>query len=101
VSGALVCFDVDGTLETSAGPVTVEQLRRLEAAGVAVAIVSPSPARPPGFPEFIAGATRHENLAAAVAAFPAALRLYVSDNNDQAEAVAAGFIYVDRLEFRA
>jgi hypothetical protein len=55
--GALVCFDVDGTLETSAGPVTVEQLRRLEAAGVAVAIVSPSPARPPGFPEFISGPT--------------------------------------------
>ena len=97
----LVCFDVDGTIETSRGPITVETLRALERAGADVAIVSPSTARPAGFPEFIKGALRRDNLLAAAAAHPRTLlRIYVSDNEDQVEAQAAGFTYVRHDEFR-
>lgn len=95
----LVCFDVDGTLETSAGPVTVQRLKDLEAGGVAVVIVSPSSLRPKGFKEKIEG-TRRDNLLAAKSLYPAHVNLYVSDNGDMGEADAAGFTYVDRLLFR-
>ena len=99
----LLCFDVDGTLETSLekpGPVTLAQLRALEQAGIPVIIVSPSPARPPGFHESLVG-SRTENLKAAAARFPTVFRAYVSDNDDYEAAWNAGFSYIDlsRLNF--
>jgi ribonucleotide monophosphatase NagD (HAD superfamily) len=96
----LLCFDVDGTLWSSAGPVTEAMVRAYQQKGAQVVIVSPSAARPPGFEERIAGPNRRDNLLAAARDFPADLRLYVSDNGDLAEAEAAGFTYVDRASFR-
>jgi hypothetical protein len=96
----LLAFDVDGTLDSSAGPVPVARLHELaELAACRVVIVSPSPARPPGFWEVISD-DRAGNLRAAAAEFPADLRLYVSDNEDRDAAKAAGFSYVDRHDFR-
>jgi hypothetical protein len=99
--GVLFCFDTDGTLETSAGPVTVATLEHLKQLGGAVVIVSPSLARPPGWLVCVPGPNRRDNLLAAREMFPdRPLRLYVSDNNDQGEAELAGFSYIDRLAFR-
>ncbi len=94
-----IAFDVDGTLETSSGPVKVARLRELELHGASVVIVSPSSLRPGGFSERINGG-RADNLRAAANHFPADLYLYVSDNGDRADAEAAGFTYVDRMDFR-
>ncbi len=97
----LLCFDVDGTLETSAGPITVARLRELDAIdGCQVVIVSPSGARPQGFAECINGPSRAANLESAATTYHSDLLLYISDNNDQAEAQASGFTYIDRMEFR-
>jgi hypothetical protein len=95
----LLAFDVDGTLDSSAGPVPVARLHALQAPDCRVVIVSPSPARPPGFPEYL-GEDRAGNLAAAADGWPADLCLYVSDNEDREAARLAGFIYVDRNDFR-
>lgn len=96
----LLAFDVDGTLDSSAGPVPVARLHELAGVpGCAVVIVSPSAARPGGFTEFIAD-DRAANLAAAAARYPADLSLYVSDNEDRDAARQAGFTYVDRGDFR-
>jgi hypothetical protein len=96
----LLAFDVDGTLDSSAGPVPVARLHELATVpGCAVVIVSPSPARPSGFTEFIAD-DRLANLNAAAARYPAPLRVYVSDNLDREIARQAGFTYVDRNDFR-
>lgn len=92
-------FDVDGTLETSDGPIWIRQLRMLQGQGHYVYIVSPSMKRPKGFPVVLVG-TRAENLAAVKSMHPDEDRfVYLSDNNDQAEAEAAGFEYVDRNDF--
>jgi len=96
----LICLDVDGTIETSAGPVAVSLLERLRDAGADVVIVSPSSAKPQGFPVVLDGATRGDCLRAAKALFPADLCLYVSNNGDQAEAEGAGFSFVTEGEFR-
>lgn len=96
-----LCLDVDGTIETSAGPVTVARLRELDQLeGCTVVIVSPSAARPAGFAERIDGPSRADNLRAAAKDWPADLLVYCSDNEDRAEAAAAGFCYVDRNDFR-
>ncbi|MFI4977519.1 MAG: hypothetical protein ACHQC8_02405 [Solirubrobacterales bacterium] len=98
----LVCFDVDGTLETSGGPVTLMMLARLQAMpNLFVTIVSPSAAAPPGFERALpnGGGSRRDNLLAAKFSHPADLYLYVSNNGDQAEAIAAGFLYVDHIDF--
>jgi hypothetical protein len=96
----LLCWDVDGTLDCSAGPVPVTRLLDLdELAGCAVVIVSPSAARPSGFAERISD-DRAANLRAAAEGFPADLRLYISDNQDREAAEAAGFTYVDAADFR-
>ena len=95
----LLAFDVDGTLDSSAGPVPVAQLHALEGPDCRVVIVSPSAARPPGFPEYL-GDDRAGNLQAAADAWPADLYLYVSDNEDRDLARLAGYCYVDRHDFR-
>ena len=43
---ALLCFDVDGTLDTGDGPIPVSVLHELNGMGHKVVIVSPSPLRP-------------------------------------------------------
>jgi hypothetical protein len=95
----LIAFDVDGTLETTGGPITLEMLNQLQAAGAFIAIVSPSALRPREFPTFI-GSDRTQNLLAAKKEYPADLSIYVSDNGDHDEAELAGFIYIDRFDFR-
>lgn len=99
----LVAFDVDGTLETSQGPVKVATLDRLMAAGAEVVIVSPSGAYPPNFIDRRilpnGGGSRASNLLEAKRVYPSDLYLYVSDNGDVGEAQLAGFIYIDRLTF--
>lgn len=95
----LLAFDVDGTLETSADPVPVSALRDLKDAGCVIVIVSPSNARPEGFTECIGGPTRRDNLEAIAEYYPCPLKLYVSDNQDRADAKAAGFTYVDAKDF--
>jgi hypothetical protein len=104
----LIGFDVDGTLDTSAGPVPWERVKalhlflQLTKAG-ACGIVSPSSAWPREVvPAYLPGPTRADNLRAFAAAYPLALvRLYVSNNDDIGEAAAAGFAYVDYREFAA
>jgi hypothetical protein len=96
----LLAWDVDGTLDCSAGPVPVTRLLELdELAGCAVVIVSPSAARPTGFAERISD-DRAANLRAAAEGFPADLKVYVSDNGDREVAQQAGFTYVDAADFR-
>jgi hypothetical protein len=96
----LLAFDVDGTLDSSAGPILVTRLHELaELPEVKIVIVSPSAARPPGFWEIISD-DRTANLRDAAAEFPADLRLYISDNEDREFARQAGFTYVDRNDFR-
>lgn len=99
---AVYAFDVDGTIETSAGPVTILQLARLLEQGHFVYIVSPSPLRPHGFPVVLphGGGSRQENLRAVQQMHPDEdLFIYVSDNGDIGEAHAAGFVYVRHDEF--
>lgn len=99
----LVAFDVDGTLETSQGPVKIDTLVHLDNAGVSVVIVSPSNAYPREFegrrilPN--GGGSRSGNLLEAKRLFPSDLYFYVSDNGDIGEAQIAGFVYVDRMAF--
>lgn len=95
----VMAFDVDGTLETTGGPVTIEMLDRHQRSGAVVVMVSSSALRPPGFPEYIKG-DRTTNLRAAREAHPADLYLYISDNEDRGEAEMAGFTYIDRYDFR-
>jgi hypothetical protein len=94
-----IAFDVDGTIETSQGPIKVERMEELRQAGVNVVLVSPSNLRPPGFDERNTQ-SRVDDLHATARDFPAAVYLYVSDNGDMEVATEAGFIYVDRLAFR-
>jgi hypothetical protein len=94
-----IAFDVDGTIETSNGPIKVERMEELRAHGVNVVIVSPSNLRPNGFHERN-GQARVDDLHLTKQDFPALVYLYVSDNGDTVAAEEAGFIYVDRLAFR-
>ena len=43
---ALLCFDVDGTLEPGIGPIPMKELEELADEGHVIVIVSPSPLRP-------------------------------------------------------
>jgi hypothetical protein len=93
-------FDVDGTLETSAGPIRVARLQELVAEGHPVVIVSPSGARPQGYPEFIGG-DRGQNLREAANAYPEQDdHAYVSDNGDLAVARDWGWRYIWHREFK-
>jgi hypothetical protein len=90
----VVAFDIDGTLETSSGPVSTALLRSIQRGGSYVYLVSPSSARPQGFPILANGTQRRDNLLAVKAMHPDEENfIYVSDNGDQAEAEAAGFEY--------
>lgn len=100
----LVALDVDGTLDTSGGPVPwklVEFLHFATPPGVVrFVVVSPSERWPgteaTGIPRMADGARRADNLKRAAAAFPwCTVRLYVSDDGDQADATEAEFDYVD------
>jgi len=103
----LFCFDVDGTLDCSNGPITVAMLDLLaqSTSPYTVVIVSPSGAYTGGLPRIANNATRKENLIAAREAFTAQhghsplVCLYVSDNKDYTEAEAAGFAYIEASEF--
>jgi len=100
----LLAFDVDGTLDTSAGPVPWAKVRQMAQAmpQVALGIVSPSGARPKDDTlAYIAGSgLRRDNLLAFYRAYPGAwLRIYVSDNGDTAEADAAGFALLTPQQF--
>lgn len=93
---ALLCFDVDGTLEPGIGPIPVQILNELAEQGHMIAIVSPSPLRPKGtpFPEFLS-TDRKKNLLDAREAHPHPEAVYVSDNDgDDHLASAVGFEYV-------
>lgn len=97
----LCAFDVDGTLWTSAGPITEATLVHLKELGAPVLIVSPSGLRPNGWLACIPGPNRRDNLMMARDLHPECkLRLYISDNGDVGEAEAAGFCYIDRMSFR-
>jgi hypothetical protein len=88
-------FDVDGTLETSAGPIAISRLEDLRRAGHYVYLVSPSGARPRGFPVVASGAHRSDNLRIVKVMHPDESEfIYVSDNGDQIAATEAGFAYV-------
>ena len=79
---ALLCFDVDGTLDTGDGPIPASVLHDLEGMGHKVVIVSPSPLRPKdaGFPEFLS-VDRKKNLLDALEAHPDDRPVYISDND--------------------
>jgi hypothetical protein len=101
----VIAFDVDGTIETSSGPVTVARLEELQALGVDVWIVSPSglspnrrTTKPTIFPESIAG-DRVINLKSVKSTIRADLYFYVSDNKDYDAAKQAGFSYIEAGQF--
>jgi hypothetical protein len=98
---ALVCFDVDGTLEPGIGPIPVQALHDLAGQGHMVVIVSPSPLRPrnAGFPEFLSP-DRKKNLLDARVAHPHVHAVYVSDNDgDDRLCAEVGFEYVYPTDF--
>jgi hypothetical protein len=101
----LLAFDVDGTLDTSAGPVLWSKVLGLVgfmSGYVHLGIVSPSAARPKDDTPFYGkpDSTRTDNLRFFAQAFPgAALRLYVSDNNDEQAAIDAGWAFCHPLSF--
>ena len=93
---ALLCFDVDGTLVPGIGPIAVNELHELKAAGHRVVIVSPSPLRPapPPFPEYLS-VDRKKNLLDAQAANPGERPVYISDNEgDDHLSAEVAFEYV-------
>ncbi|MCH7786047.1 MAG: hypothetical protein IIC22_00925 [Chloroflexi bacterium] len=79
---ALLCFDVDGTLEQSEGPIPLQALHDLSAQGHLIVIVSPSPLRPKNepFPEFLS-VDRRKNLRDARQEYPHEQAVYISDND--------------------
>ncbi|MGH7252652.1 MAG: hypothetical protein ACREIE_02515 [Nitrospiraceae bacterium] len=92
-------FDIDGTIETSNGPVTVARIQELRQDGDFVYLVSPSAARPKGLP-ILASGSRQDNLRAVKAMHPDEERfVYISDNGDIGDAQAAGFEYIWHSEF--
>jgi hypothetical protein len=92
-------FDIDGTLETSAGPIPIAVLEGLRCDHY-VYLVSPSSARPHGFP-IVASDSRVENLRKVKRMHPDETEfIYVSDNGDHSEARLAEFKYVWHSEFR-
>ncbi len=96
---ALLCFDVDGTLDTGDGPIPVSVLHDLEGMGHEVVIVSPSPLRPKdaGFPEFLS-VDRKKNLLDALEAHPDDRPVYISDNEgDDKLSEEVNFEYVHPL----
>ena len=96
----LIAFDVDGTLDCSQGPVSVERLRYLSTEGIRIVIVSPSRNRPQGFEESIQG-NRFENLKAIPNQEGLLFKLYISDNHgDDEVAKAAGFSFCHPWDFR-
>lgn len=110
-SAGLLCFDVEGTIETgvpsSSGPVTLAHLASL-AREYHVCIVSQSVHVPrrngmPLYPVFAAhfsDSMRHANLQDAAAAHPRdALRVYVSARPHAGEAAVAGFEFHAPDEF--
>jgi hypothetical protein len=95
-------FDIDGTLETSAGPIPISVLEGLKCDHY-VYLVSPSAARPKGFPIVLSSSSRVESLRQVKAMHPDTEPddfIYVSDNGDQREAQLAGFRYVWHNEFK-
>ena len=101
----VVACDVDGTLDTSNGPVPVRRLLELQGYGAHVWIVSPSEKRPAGFREAIdsdrATNLRQVRLAeyAEDALAGTFLYLYISDNKDYDAARQTGFTYVEAAQF--
>jgi hypothetical protein len=96
------CFDVDGTLETSDGPIPIAVLAGLKCDHY-VYLVSPSSARPHGFPIVVSQTSRVESLRQVKKMHPDTPDeefLYISDNGDQREAQLAGFRYVWHNEFK-
>lgn len=94
----VIAADVDGTLDCSAGPVSVDSLRNLDVLDdCTVVIVSPSGKRPQGFAEEVSG-DRLANLLAVRHRFPA--NIYISDNGDEALSREAAFIHVHPSNFR-
>lgn len=116
----LICFDVDGTIESIeanseyvSGPVELKTLVKLQNHNV-ICVVSPSPYFPKGpmglplfpvFAEWGSDTYRHQNLLDALKWYndifqdDPPLKLYVSNNGDYIEAEKAGFIYVDADTF--
>ena len=95
-------FDVDGTLETSAGPISIAVLQGLKCDHY-VYLVSPSAARPKGFPIVVSSSSRVESLRQVRKMHPDEPDegfLYISDNGDQREAQLAGFTYIWHNEFK-
>ncbi len=97
----LIAFDVDGTLETSGGPVKIERLNELIDDGAKIAIVSPSPSKPSGFIEINSG-DRFKDLQHCKKDYPdEEIYLYVSDNlGDDWLAMKAGFTFVKPKDFK-
>ena len=98
----LLCFDCDGTLDCSGGPVKVGRLIEMQMINVYSVIVSPSPACASiPFLHVIDGTSRKDCLLKAKEKFPGALCIYVSDNpGDDAVAAEAGFAFMHPKDFR-
>ena len=93
---ALLCFDVDGTLEPGIGPIPMKELDNLADDGHVIVIVSPSPLRPKETPyqEFLS-TDRKKNLLDAREAYPEGEAVYISDNEgDDTLSTTVGFSYV-------
>ena len=101
----LICFDVDGTLEVSTGPVPLERLRQLKRQGAIIYIVGNYGKLAQTTTEFedgnIAG-TKAESLRLLAERHPDALRrIYVADTGgDKIAAESVGYLFIFAGDFR-
>lgn len=104
---SVFALDVDGTLDSSNGPIPTQRMVELRERGHTVVVVSESgafPKTPEGESVFVrvVGKPRVNNLQDVMAAYPGQdLYLYISDNPaDDQIAAAAGFSYMHPSHFR-
>jgi hypothetical protein len=97
------CFDVDGTLESSSGPVSLSDLDALMDMDHVVLIVSPSSAVPERYAKCLTEGTRADNLKEARKMFDGGTEyIYVSDNpGDEEVAREAGFTFLHPNDWNA
>ena len=98
---ALLCFDVDGTLDMGDGPIPLAALHTLAQEHMVV-IVSPSPLRPKdaGFPQFLSVDRKKNLLDAQEAHSSHGHVVYISDNpGDDHLSAEVGFEYVHPRDF--
>lgn len=101
----IICFDVDGTLEISGGPVPLYRLRELRDQGAFIYIVGnygKLAQFTTEFPNGNIGRNKGESLRMLAERHPHALRrIYVADTEaDKISAASSGYLFIYARNFR-